>query len=804
MGPFQFLSHAFRLMRPYRARQIAGFIAVAIQVAFFFSLPLFYREIFDRAIPTNNLSYLGHLTLLMLAFFGCHLIAESVEARITAQMAADILRDIRRELFKYVQKLPIGFFANTSLGDLLSRFTNDLTMVEHAMVSSLYQVCFHTMSLAAATALLFVFEWRLAALTVLSYPLGYIGPKLLARKAGASVALRKEEDAQTMSVIQENLLAQRVIRGFALQISAIEKFSVRLGALHTRSRDLHHRAILIGKTSGAGVLATQLIVLLGGAYFAITGHLSGGSLVGFLALLSSMGNSTRVLTGTLPELGQAAAGFRRVLNLMRQPIEGSNQNRSLALPPFHSEIRFDHVSFRYKGEQLSLDDISFTVQAGQSVAFVGRSGSGKSTVLNLITRFYETETGSIFIDGHKLRQISEESLRSQISTVFQDTILFNTTVRENIRQGRLNATDQEVESAAKSAEIHDFIATLPHGYDSQVGEMGGHLSGGQRQRISLARAILHNPTLLLLDEATSALDPATEAAINKTLEKISENCTIISVTHRLTSAVNSDQIFVMDQGKLVERGTHRELLNKKGIYFGLWQEFTLVLAQDALVGEIESKSIDISSTDIDVSPEALAQKVRELEGKLHAGQKESDRLRAINHRWAQLAGTDQLTGLPNKLSFLEAVVPQEMKQAHHDQHDIGFMLVSGDNLGPINERFGRDAGDVIIHNLARILQSVLKGEEQLGHLDGANFAVSLHPASLGRTRSRAEEIRGFVAGQSFAFGQTMLKITASIGITVVACSQLGDTRQATEEAFALLNGALYKAKRMGGNAVASS
>ena len=260
----------------------------------------------------------------------------------------------------------------------------------------------------------------------------------------------------------------------------------------------------------------------------------------------------------------------------------------------------------------------------------------------------------------------------------------------------------------------------------------------------------------------------------------------------------------MDQGKLVERGTHRELLNKKGIYFGLWQEFTLVLAQDALVGEIESKSIDISSTDIDVSPEALAQKVRELEGKLHAGQKESDRLRAINHRWAQLAGTDQLTGLPNKLSFLEAVVPQEMKQAHHDQHDIGFMLVSGDNLGPINERFGRDAGDVIIHNLARILQSVLKGEEQLGHLDGANFAVSLHPASLGRTRSRAEEIRGFVAGQSFAFGQTMLKITASIGITVVACSQLGDTRQATEEAFALLNGALYKAKRMGGNAVASS
>ncbi len=633
--------------------------------------------------------------------------------------------------------------------------------------------------------------------------MGFIGPKLLGKKASAAGVARKENDAKTMSIIQENLMAQRVIRGFALQVAHIEKFAIRLGYLHTRNRDLHRTTLFIGKTSSAGVLVIQFIILLGGAYLAIAGYLTGGALIGFLALVSGMGNSARMLTSTAPELVHAAAGLQRVQALLEEPIESNTNKRTIPLPTFQKEIRFENVTFSYAGTETNLDNINFTIPVGQSVAFVGRSGSGRSTVLNLITRFYETEDGSIVIDGQDLKNITEDDLRSQISTVFQDTVLFNTTIRENIRQGRLNATDEEVENAAKAAEIHSFIITLPNGYDTSVGEMGGHLSGGQRQRLSLARAMLRNPSILVLDEATSSLDPATEAAINATLEKLAKNCTMIAVTHRLTSAIKFDQIFVMDQGQLVEQGTHRELLNKKGFYHGMWQNFTLELTQDALVGEVESETSAVDNIDIDVAPEILAQKVIELESQLHISQQESGRLQEINHRWAQLAGTDRLTSLPNKLSFMQAIVPQEMQQAQHGNHAIGLILLSGDNLGPINEQYGREAGDTIIKNLAEVLQAELKGEEQLGHLDGTNFAVTLHPATIEDTKKRAEELRALVANQPFHFEQTPLAITMSIGITAFDSTTITDTRQATEDAFKTLNQALYQAKRAGGNRVES-
>ena len=803
MGPITFLRHALHLMGAYKPSLILFFVTIVIQVAFYLCLPIFYREVFDHVIPDQNLTYLTQSIFILCILFVIFLFSEAIEAFVTARLASNVMRDVRQSMFEHIQKLPTNYFANTSTGDILSRFTNDLAMVEQAILSSVYKVCFHTLAIGTAISILFIFEWRLALITLLSFPLGIIGPKLLSPKASSEGTIRKEEDAKTMSVIQENLLAQRVIRAFALQTTYIEKFAVCLGNLHTRSLDLHRTTLFINKTSSAGVLILQLIVLLGGAYLAIQGYLTGGILVSFLAILSGIGNSARALTSTASELIQAAAGLQRVHALLNEPIESNTTKRTTPLPTFQDQIRFENVTFSYTGNEPNLKNVSFTIPAGQSVAFVGRSGSGKSTVLNLITRFYETNEGAIVIDGNDLSQVAEESLRSQISPVFQDTFLFNTTIRENIRQGRLHATDTEVEEAAKSAEIHDFICTLPQGYDTPVGEMGGHLSGGQRQRLSLARAILRNPSILVLDEATSALDPATEAAINATLEKLSKQCTMIAVTHRLTSSVNLDQIFVMDQGQLVEQGTHRELLNKKGIYHSMWQDFTLELTQDAVVGEISNETSAVQGIDLNLSPEALAQKVRELESQLHISHKESDRLREINHRWAQLAGTDRLTGLPNKLSFLQAIVPQEIQQAQRNNHPIGFILISGDNLGPINEQHGRDAGDSIIKTLAKALQSELKGEEQLGHLDGTNFAVSLYPATLENTKKRAEELCAFVANQSFQLDQAQLHITASIGITALNSETVIDTRQATEDIFKTLNQALYQAKRAGGNRVES-
>ncbi|MBT4138532.1 MAG: ATP-binding cassette domain-containing protein [Candidatus Latescibacteria bacterium] len=803
MSPTTFLRHAFRLMVPYKPALILFFMTVITQVAFYLCLPVFYREVFDQVIPNQDLAYLTQITITLCVLFVIFGFSESMEAYITSRMASNVMRDVRQNMFKHIQKLPTHFFANTSTGDILSRFTNDLAMVEQALLSSFYKVCFHTLAIITGISILFIFEWRLALITLLSFPLGIIGPKLLSPKASKAGTTRKEEDANTMSAIQENLLAQRVIRAFALQTAYIEKFAIRLGNLHARSLDLHRTTLFINKTSSVGVLILQLIVLLGGAFLAVKGYLTGGILVSFLAILSGIGNSARALTGTASELVQAAAGLQRVHAFLNEPIEPNSEKRTTPLPTFQDQIRFEDVTFSYTGDEPNLQNVSFTIPAGQSVAFVGRSGSGKSTVLNLITRFYETNEGAIVIDGNDLSQVAEEGLRAQISPVFQDTFLFNTTICENIRQGRLNATDEEVEQAAESAEIHDFICSLPQGYDTPVGEMGGHLSGGQRQRLSLARAILRNPTILVLDEATSSLDPATEAAINATLEKLAENCTMIAVTHRLTSAVNLDQIFVMDQGQLAEQGTHRELLNKKGLYYDMWQDFTLELTQDVVVGEITSETSDIQSIDLNLSPEALAEKVRELQSQLYQDKKELDRLREINLRWAQLAGTDRLTGLPNKLSFLQAIVLQEIQQAQYNDDPIGFMLISGDNLGPINEQYGRDAGDMVIGSLAKALQSELKGEEQLGHLDGTNFAVSLHPATLEDTKKRAEELRAFVANHPFHLADTQINITASVGITAFNSTEIDDTRQATEDTFNALNQALYDAKRAGGDRVES-
>jgi diguanylate cyclase (GGDEF)-like protein len=319
--------------------------------------------------------------------------------------------------------------------------------------------------------------------------------------------------------------------------------------------------------------------------------------------------------------------------------------------------------------------------------------------------------------------------------------------------------------------------------------------------LALARAILRNPSILVLDEATSALDPATEAAINATLEKLAQNCTLISVTHRLTSVVNLGQIFVMDQGELVEQGTHRELLNKKGVYYDMWQDFTLELTQDAVLGNVESNVADVAEIDVNVSPEELARRVRELEMTVRTQQQETDRLRAVNVRWAQLAGTDRLTGLPNKLSFVQALLPQEIQQAQHHGHSMGFMLISADNMGIINEQYGRDAGDQLIKDLAVFLQSMLKGEEQLGHLDGTNFAVSLYPAGLAETQVRAETIRVGVAEHPFSVDGHRVHVTASVGITALESAAVEDTKQAIETIFDHLNSALYTAKRAGGNRV---
>ncbi len=363
-----------------------------------------------------------------------------------------------------------------------------------------------------------------------------------------------------------------MIKAFGLDKSMLERFSERITHLAAASMKVSFLTSLMERSAGIGTLVLQVVVMAAGAYMAFHDKLSIGSLASFQALFVNFSYSLTCLTQFYPTLIQAGAGMQRMQELLDEQPGVVDAPEAQPLPRLSQEIRFTGVKFGYTAAQLNLDDLNFTIRAGESVAFVGPSGSGKSTVLTLLTRFYEPDAGAVAFDGHDVRAAIQDSLREQLGIVFQESILFDTSIRENIRIGKADATDDEIEAAARAAEIHDIIMEMAEGYDTLVGERGGRLSGGQRQRIAIARALLRNPRVLVLDEATSALDAATEASINETLERAGKGRTVVSVTHRLASIVAMDRIFVLERGRVVEQGRHDELLTLGGVYCRLWEK----------------------------------------------------------------------------------------------------------------------------------------------------------------------------------------------------------------------------------------
>lgn len=814
-GPLVFVRQIGFYARPYWLKTALCLLAATIRAAFMLALPLFYKEIFDGVLAAKDSDLLVRLLALMAVGFAVAVVADLLQAWLSSELAARVMADLRGRMYTHLQQLSEAFYARTQIGDLMSRFTNDLFSIDWAVSVSLVQTYFYMLMSLASTALLFYFDWRLALITVVVLPLTFIGPKLMSGRVLRSSGERKGEEAEVAKVLQEDLAGHQVIQAFGLQRFFLDRFFNRLHRLYNSGRRANLDGAYLAKASDVGVIVVQLVIVAIGAFLALDGQLSGGDLVGFLTVLFTVGNSIKMLTQLVPDLLDGAVSMRRVNEIFAEQAEGEDLEGG-ELAPLSQEIRFEGVDFSYSGQELNLADLNFSVRAGQSVAFVGRSGSGKSTVLNLLTRFYQESGGRITLDGRDLRTVSRSALRAQIGAVFQNTYLFNTTIRENIRQGRLDASDEEVEAAAKAAEIHQFIIDQPDGYDSTVGEGGGQLSGGQRQRIALARAILRDPAILVLDEATSALDPSTEAAVNATLEKLAADRTMLSVTHRLTSVTNLDCIFVLDKGKLVEEGRHKELLNLKGIYYEMWQEFALELTGDALMGEkIEAESAlqqptlagepDDELAELDrlmgTDTDELSQLIQQFEGEAAGEDREAQQLRETNQRWAQLVGTDRLTGLPNKMSFLEALVPVEIQQAQRAGDPIGFVMMSPDNFGVINEQHGRNAGDAIIAELARLLEEITKGEELLGHLDGSNFAVVFYPATGDQARARAGELQTQVAAHEFIYEGVQIQLTLSAGAASLDSAALGDPREAAEDISTRLNDALYRAKKAGGNCV---
>jgi ATP-binding cassette subfamily B protein len=573
------MATVYRFVRPYlhnrSYRKLIAFVTfgVLVETAFNVIMPLSLKFLIDDALGEEDFQAL-YTILGVLAVAG---IITSIVAvwyeRWDARLAAGIIADVRSNLFEHVQNLPAGFFAKTKRGEILSRFSIDLSAFEGSVKTFANSAALPGLELIAGIILMMFLNWQLAAVALLVFPITLIGPRILTPKAVEANYEQKLNESALLGVVQENVAAQAVVKAFSLQRRTLGWFTLRNQEVRRKTASAVFLSTMVERTVTIAVLLLHLVVLAIGAYLATKGQITIGTFVTFESAFWEVSYNIAHLMHFIPVSIQAAAAVRHIEELLDEPTRGADRSGAPDLPRITHDITFDRVTFQYEGAETPvLDNLSLKLNVGKSIAIVGPSGSGKSTLLNLILRLYQPDEGRLTIDGVDVRRVTLESLRRSMAVVFQENMLFNMSIRENIRLGKEGATDQEVEEAARKAEIHQYIMSLPQGYDTPVGERGDTLSGGQRQRIAIARAVIRNPSVLLLDEATSALDQTTEAAINRTLLKVAEGRTMIWSTHRLTSVVEMDEIIVISNGRAIERGSHTELLAAGGVYRKLWDD----------------------------------------------------------------------------------------------------------------------------------------------------------------------------------------------------------------------------------------
>ncbi|MCB0168009.1 MAG: ATP-binding cassette domain-containing protein [Anaerolineae bacterium] len=585
-------------LRPYWPAQIGLMLTVVVTVLLHTSLPLTLKFLIDSAIVPRN----EQMLILILGGIGglfiLYAVSDIVQAYVQAQVGAKIKRDLWLNLFTHLQHLPVSFFDHTQPGEITTLFAQDIITLR-ATLRDLTVEGLRAILLVVVTigAMIFL-NWRLSLMVALILPLMTIIPRWILKKSTAADYGERCHDAAVAHAVQDNVAAQPLLRAFGLHDLAISKFAALIGQepdsptsrlvqLKKGLRVPHFQRSMVVVWTDIQQMAILGVTIAAGAYLAWRGQLTIGAFSAFIVLLSQAGRAITALSIYVRNLIAGASALERIEQVLNAPLDSAVTGSAVTLPPISEQIRFDGVSFGYPGQSLQIKDVSFTIAARHSIAFVGRSGAGKSTLLKLLLRFYDPSEGQILIDGYDLCQVDQRSFRGQIGVVLQEAPLLNTTIRENICLVKPDATDEEVIAAARLAEIHETIVALPQGYHTPVGEGGKWLSPGQRQRVALARALLHQPSLLLLDEITAALDLEAEAAINQTLKKLARERTVVTVTHRLSSVVEADQIVVVDNGQVVEQGTHWDLLKNKQFYRRLWQlQSGFIISADGQYAEV--------------------------------------------------------------------------------------------------------------------------------------------------------------------------------------------------------------------------
>lgn len=573
MGAFGVLRFAMRYWLPHVSGGTLLLALLLIQQSYGIAIAYSMKRLVDQALPQRDSSVVLTIIAMLAVVFVVTVIATVAAERVAAKISSSIMCEVRLRMFTQLQRLSLAYHSRTHSGDVIARFSADLGDVEKGVTTRIIDGVMSMIGLLVYIPFLFLLDVRLAAVVVVCLPFVMIGGHRFSDSATRARKEMRKNEAEVIEAVADNVRAQPVIKLFDLAPYTNANFNVIVARLRESMMRSTFLTALVGTVTSVGVLLFQGIVIAVGAMLALYGSLEIGTLVAFVTLHASVSKQAYDLSKkVVPSLISAGGGIARIEELLAEPADIIDKPDALVLEPGPASFRLENVTFEYEAGRPCVQDVSLEINAGENVAFVGPSGSGKSTVLKFLLRFHDPQQGRVFMRDHDVRELSLSSLHGHIGAVFQDPLLVAGSIRDNIRLGKLDASDDEIEAAARDAQIHDTIAAMPDGYATLIGEAGGRLSGGQRQRLAIARALVRRPSVFVLDEVTSALDPAAESAIQETIASLALGRTIISVTHRLAQVTNADKIFVFDQGRLVEHGTHDVLKDAAGIYADLWRK----------------------------------------------------------------------------------------------------------------------------------------------------------------------------------------------------------------------------------------
>ncbi len=555
------------LFRPYRAR-LSGVLGLIVLSSALGSVPAFLiREVFDTALPEHDLRLLNEVVAAMIAIAIVTGVLGVVQTLLSNQVGQRVMHDLRTSVYKHLQRLSLAFFTRTRTGEVQSRLANDIGGVQQVVTSTATSIVSNVTTVLATVVAMFFLDWRLTLFALALLPLFVWLTRRVGDQRRKVAKVRQESMADISSLVQESLSVSGILLGKTMGRAG--ELATRFESESARLADLEVRSRMTGRWMMASIQTTfavmpALVYLFAGHY---VGAVSIGTVIAFTTLQSRLFFPVGSLLGVSLDVQTSLALFDRIFEYLDQPVDIEEGTRTLENA--RGDVAFEEVWFRYDDAAWTLQEVSFDVPAGTKTALVGETGSGKTTAGYLVARLYDVTRGRVTIDGVDVRELTFESLADTVGVVSQETYLFHATVRENLRFARPDATDEEVEEAARAAQIHALIATLPDGYETVVGERGYRFSGGERQRIAIARTILRNPPILVLDEATSALDTQTERAVQEALERLSEGRTTIAIAHRLSTVRDADQIVVLDHGSVAEIGAHEELIAAGGRYSSL-------------------------------------------------------------------------------------------------------------------------------------------------------------------------------------------------------------------------------------------